>query len=74
GVVARARRRRPRIDWEYAERSVMLHPIDCDWVSGDGEAREVSEFRWVRVEELASLELPPANAELVTALLREGAP
>jgi mutator protein MutT len=73
GVVARARHRRPWIDWEYAERRVRLHPIDCDWVTGDGVAREVVEFRWVAVEELARLEFPAANAQLVAALLSERA-
>jgi 8-oxo-dGTP diphosphatase len=71
GVVARARCRRPRIEWEYPERRVTLHPIDCDWVAGEGTAREVIDFRWIAVEELASLELPPANAGLVAELLAE---
>jgi 8-oxo-dGTP diphosphatase len=73
GVVARARGRRPLIVWEYAERSVTLHPIDCDWQDGDGVLHEVLELRWVPPSELAALDFPEANAGLVAALVGEGA-
>ena len=68
GVVGRARSRRRRIDWDYAERHVTLHPIELDWVEGDGELREVTELRWVTPDELPSLEFPEANADLVAEL------
>jgi 8-oxo-dGTP diphosphatase len=68
GVVAQARARRPLIVWEYPERSVTLHPIDCDWQDGDGIAREVAELRWVAPSELGTLDFPEANASLVAAL------
>ena len=67
-VVARARSRRASIEWEYPERRVTLHPIDCEWVRGDGSARQVSELRWALPEELGELEFPAANASLVRAL------
>lgn len=70
-VVARARGRRASIAWEYPERRVTLHPVDCDWIAGDGNAREVSELRWVRPEELGAFEFPEANAELIRALSNE---
>jgi mutator protein MutT len=70
GVVARARGRRAPIEWRYPERTVRLHPVDCDWREGEGEAREVSDLRWVTVGELATLEFPPANAALVAELSR----
>jgi mutator protein MutT len=70
-VVARARSRRTSIEWDYAERRVTLHPIDCVWVRGDGRAREVSELRWIVPRELGELEFPAANASLVEALSNE---
>ena len=67
-VVARARSRRASIEWEYAERHVTLHPVNCEWVRGDGSAREVSELRWALPEELGELEFPAANASLLRTL------
>lgn len=69
-VVARARARRPLIEWDYPERTVTLHPVDCDWREGDGVAREVSELRWVSVSELGTFDFPEANASLLAALER----
>ena len=69
GVVARARARRSSIEWTYPERRITLHPIDCEWVEGDGSPREVAEVRWIDLGELATLDFPPANAELVRTLL-----
>ena len=71
GVVARARGERPVIVWEYAERSVTLYPIDCDWQDVDGALREVAALRWVEVSELRALDFPEANASLVAALESE---
>lgn len=70
GVVARARGTRAPIEWRYPERAVRLHPVDCDWVAGDGEPRGVSALRWATVAELSELEFPPANAALIAELSR----
>jgi len=67
-VVARAQSLRASIEWEYPERRVTLHPVDCEWVRGEGTAREVTELRWVLPEELGELDFPAANASLVRAL------
>lgn len=75
GVTARALRALSAIVWEYPERCVVLHPVECAWTAGDGELREVAELRWVRAGELLTLAFPPANAELVRELARTlGAP
>lgn len=75
GVTARALRALSPIAWEYPERRVLLHPVECEWIAGEGELREVADLRWVRGEELPSLAFPPANAELVGELARTlGAP
>jgi 8-oxo-dGTP diphosphatase len=53
----------------YPERSVELHFFRCEML---GEPRPMlgQEMRWVRREELAALEFPPADAELITILMR----
>ena len=55
----------------YADRVVELHFFACDL---RGEARPVlgQEMRWVRREELASLEFPPADEELIRMLSGRG--
>jgi 8-oxo-dGTP diphosphatase len=57
------------ITHEYSERSVELHFLRCDVI---GEPRPLlgQEMRWVAREELAALEFPPADAELIEILRR----
>ena len=52
----------------YPERRVELHFIRCDLV---GEARPLvgQQLRWVPRAQLAALEFPPADAELVQRLV-----
>jgi 8-oxo-dGTP diphosphatase len=52
---------------EYPERIVDLHFYRCELL---GEPRPVlgQEMRWVARNELASLEFPPADAELIAML------
>ena len=53
----------------YPDRVVELHFFACDLL---GEVRPVlgQEMRWVRRDELASLEFPPADEELILMLSR----
>jgi len=53
----------------YPERSVELHFFSCELF---GEPRPMldQEMRWVRRDELAALEFPPADAALITILMR----
>jgi mutator protein MutT len=53
----------------YPERSVELHFFGCELL---GEPRPMlgQEIRWVRREELETLEFPPADAELIKILRR----
>ena len=55
---------------EYPERIVELHFFRCELV---GEPRPVlgQEMRWVAQSELASLEFPPADADLIARLARD---
>jgi 8-oxo-dGTP diphosphatase len=67
-VTVRALAVRTPIAWEYPERRVLLHPVDCEWLAGEGETREVAELRWTPASELVASDFPPANAELVKDL------
>jgi 8-oxo-dGTP diphosphatase len=59
------------ISHSYPDRTVELHFFACDLL---GEARPVlgQEMRWVRRDELAALEFPPADRELIRMLTRGG--
>ena len=59
------------ISHSYADRVVELHFFACDLL---GEARPVlgQEMRWVRREDLAALEFPPADEELIRILSGAG--
>jgi 8-oxo-dGTP diphosphatase len=51
----------------YPERSVELHFFRCELL-GEPRAALGQEMRWVRREDLATLEFPPADAELIRIL------
>ncbi len=59
------------ISHSYPDRTVELHFFACDLL---GQARPVlgQEMRWVRRDELAALEFPPADRELIRMLTRGG--
>jgi mutator protein MutT len=68
GIVIAARRRLATIEWDYPERRVALHPVECDWLAGDGELIEVAGLCWATRAELAARSFPPANAGLIAEL------
>ncbi len=72
GIEIVARRRLPTIEWDYPERKVALHPVECDWIRGEGERLEVADLRWATQVELLALSFPPANAGLIAELCRSG--
>ena len=51
----------------YADRSVELHFFRCELL-GEPRAALGQEMQWVRREDLATLEFPPADAELIEML------
>jgi len=53
----------------YPERTIELHFFRCGLL-GEPRPQLGQERRWVRREELAALEFPPADAELI-AMLRQ---
>jgi mutator protein MutT len=55
----------------YPERSVELHFLRAE-LRGDPVPQQGQDMRWVPRDELAALEFPPADAELIRLLAREG--
>lgn len=54
---------------EYPDRVVRLHFFRCE-LAGEPRPALGQEMRWVRREDLARLEFPPADAELIAMLSR----
>lgn len=74
GVVCRARAEREPLHHAYADRNVVLTPVDCIWESGEPRALAVAAVAWVRPSELSRYAFPPANAPLVAELRGAGEP
>ena len=55
----------------YPDRRVELHFLRCD-IGGTPVPQVRQEMRWVPRDELATLEFPPADAELIQMLTRAG--
>ena len=53
----------------YADRSVELHFFHCELL-GEPRAALGQEMQWVLRDDLATLEFPPADAELIEMLTR----
>ena len=58
--------------WEYPERKVILHFFRCEIVRGTISPTEGQAFRWVSPRDLSPHDFPPADAELVRKLCRQG--
>jgi mutator protein MutT len=52
----------------YPDRSVELHFFRCELL-GEPRAALGQEMQWVRREDLATLQFPPADAELIAMLM-----
>jgi mutator protein MutT len=57
---------------DYPDRRVELHFLRCA-LAGDAVPQQGQEMRWVSREDLATLEFPPADAELIRMLMGRGA-
>ena len=60
------------IDWEYPDRTVVLHFFECTLASGTIEPRESQAMLWITREQFRDYEFPPADRELIERL--EAAP
>jgi len=70
GVEVKVIDEHPPITYEYSDRRVTLHPIDCNISSGEPQPVQCTELRWVAPQELGNVEFPPANAGLIQSLKR----
>lgn len=70
GIVLKPAGRLEPIEHRYPDRSVRLHPVICEWVSGDPEpiSKAVTQTRWVAADRLLALGMPEVNAEIVERL------
>jgi 8-oxo-dGTP diphosphatase len=71
GVDVRVGRQIFEVAHEYPDRAVELHFFECELL-GEPVARLGQEMRWVWAGDLAALEFPPADAELIKLLARAG--
>lgn len=55
----------------YPEREVELHFFECE-LRGEPQPTLGQDMRWVPRSDLRSLDFPPADAELIEMLSREG--
>jgi 8-oxo-dGTP diphosphatase len=55
------------VSHEYADRTVELHFFRCE-LQGEPQPLLRQELTWIPREQLASLEFPPADAELIARL------
>jgi mutator protein MutT len=69
-VVCTAANVRLSFEFEYPDRAIVFHPVDCDWVSGEPEALGCSGARWVSCKQIAQYAFPPANCGLLRELLQ----
>ena len=69
GVDVRVGRKVFEVTHEYPDRAVELNFFDCELL-GEPVARLGQEMKWVAPGDLASLEFPPADAELIRLLER----
>jgi len=60
------------VQWEYPDRTVVIHFYRCRLESGTIEPREEQAMAWVAPERLGDFAFPPADRELI-ARLRAGA-
>jgi 8-oxo-dGTP diphosphatase len=71
GVDVRVGRQIFEVAHEYPDRAVELHFFECELL-GEPVARLGQEMKWVGPGDLAALEFPPADAELIKLLARAG--
>jgi 8-oxo-dGTP diphosphatase len=56
------------VPWSYPEKSIVLHAFRVADFRGDLHGREQQELRWVAVNDMAQIAMPPADRPIVTAL------
>ncbi|MGD8454160.1 MAG: NUDIX domain-containing protein [Phycisphaerae bacterium] len=68
GVHVTVERVLPPLTHDYDDRIVELTPVICRWQAGEAQPLASDECRWVTVSELRTLEMPPANEQILVLL------
>lgn len=69
GVDLDVRERISAVNHDYEKYSIELHLYDCAIASGEPEARNVHQFRWVLSSEFDRLTFTPADERSMSQLL-----
>lgn len=56
------------IQWDYPDRTIVLHFYRCRLASGTIEPQESQAMAWVAASELSRYDFPPADGELISRL------
>lgn len=59
------------VHYEYPEKTVFLKFFRCLWRANEPRAVGCPAFRWVKAQELADFQFPPADAQLIHRLVNE---
>ncbi len=57
------------VTYEYEDRIVRIVPVICRWLAREPQPIGGDECRWVSASELAALDMPPANRDVVRIIL-----
>lgn len=71
GVRATAVRVAPSFQWRYADRTVELTPVICEWVAEEATPHASDECHWVTLDALRALDMPPASQRIIDWLAEE---
>lgn len=74
GVEARAVRSLIPVRFAYPDRELTMTPVLCAWIAGEPRPLGSQECRWVTLEELRGLPMPPANHAILRVLAAVEAP
>src|SRR6185437_12929337 len=61
--------RLPKIEFDYGETQVRVHPYLCDHVDGEAQPLASQALAWVAPPDLHSYRFPPANTGLIADLV-----
>ena len=58
------------VEYEYAEKIVLLKFYRCQYLRGEAKALGCRQFQWVLPSKLSSYNFPPANESVIQKLLQ----
>ena len=68
GVEATAERELEAVPCDYGDRTVILIPVLCAWCAGEPTPLASQECRWVKLDEICTLDMPAVNSEILRAV------